>query len=624
MADEEAGVLLEGLEGEGNEEGNVESGTESAIEVIPEVSDGVKEIRGPGRPRNVAGSAPLKKLRFPNPRFRQYNSDSDVREQRPNYAFKWVAALPQVFKDRCDWFIYRRHPILVEPPLDADRKPQWYKYIDKIPGADPNPITDESDLLNRFGCGRYELYLNETDVPKGDEARTILRVFVQNLGGGDYRAHPPNDPLISDVNKVDLSHPNNKGYLSYLMSIGKLPEQVNAEKERQDVATATVVDKLTDGYEKMADKVVKMAESRSSRPDPVAAPAGYDSNAIAGLLNSTGEVMKQSAMTVMEQSKGMGLDEVLKVAKELKADDTHSTSEIKELRNMLFTMQTERINKLETMLIEQATTRTANPSSTSSDGPPPSPADPFSYFKSGISALKEMKSTIDDFSGGGEGDGGTGVGKNAPWWAGLLAASMPHVATIAQTVMGLYIASQRAGQPGAQQQPMGPAPMPQGFPGMPMQPQPQPAQAPAPTMALNPAPAPAGATPSGMPPPAPASGAGGFDMGQFISLIQVPLLNYLSDPTANGDHFAEWLVGGYGLDVFKQVKQYGPLVAPILMEHTIQLPTGPVKPFADLSPGRLDKFVQEFLSVTPEDFEKDPVDGGGGGDDNGGGTNGAA
>jgi hypothetical protein len=60
------------------------------------------------------------------------------------------------------------------------------------------------------------------------------------------------------------------------------------------------------------------------------------------------------------------------------------------------------------------------------------------------------------------------------------------------------------------------------------------------------------------------------------------------------------------------------------MEHTIQLPTGPVKPFADLSPGRLDKFVQEFLSVTPEDFEKDPVDGGGGGDDNGGGTNGAA
>jgi hypothetical protein len=538
-----------------------------------------ERVRGVGRPPNIPGSAP-RKAKFPTPRFRQFTSDADSSTQRPKHAFKWFLDLPQAFKDRCIWYLYRRFPILVEPPIGDDGKsPAWPKYIDKIPGSDPNQITDESDLLNRYGCGRYELFLNEVDVPKGDEGRNILRVFVQSLGGADYRAHPPNDDLINDVSKVDVSHPNNKGYVSYLASIGKLPEQVEKEKEKADMATATVVEKLTDGYEKMADRVIKVVEQKAStKPEPSAPTAPtVDPSAF---ITAAADTMKDATKMVMESARGMGMKEVVEIIEKLKPNN----SELMALYAAMMQRDQARIDFLEQQILEmrkQPATPGNNPSP--SAFAPPAPSSPFAYFRDGVTALREMKTVMDELGGG----AAAGVGEEAvaaakmPWWASMLTGVAPHLVQLADRVIRGMEISRMA-------------------PGTVVQPNPMPAQG-------QPTPAPAqSASAPGLPAPTPASApTDEAIIQQLFTEIRTPLLNHLTDAelTNAGSLFADWFIGGYGEEVYKKVKGYGPFIAPMLREYAIQAADGSVvKPF-DVP--QLDKFVEEFLSVDPDKDDKD-------------------
>jgi hypothetical protein len=548
------------------------------------VSDAPEEPeRGRGRPPNIPGSAP-RKAKFPTPRFRQFNSDADNSTQRPKHAFKWFLDLPQAFKDRCIWYLYRRHPILVEPPLNEETKfPMWPKYIDKIPGADPNQITDESDLLNRYGCGRYELYLNEVDLPKGDEGRNILRVFVQSVGGADYRAHPPNDDLINDVSKVDVSHPNNKGYLAYLASIGKLPEQIEKEKEKADMATATVVESLTTGYKEMADKVLKVAEKAAEKANaradaPAAAPAPtVDPSAF---ITAAADTMKDATKMVMESARGMGMKEVVEIIEKLKPNN----SELMALYAAMMQRDQARIDFLEQQILEMRKQPAATaPGNNPSPSAPPAPSSPFAYFRDGVTALREMKTVMDELGGG----AAAGVGEEAvaaakmPWWASMLTGVAPHLVQLADRVIRGMEISRMA-------------------PGTVVQPNPMPVQG-------QPTPAPAQSAPApGLPAPTPASApTDEAIIQQLFTEIRTPLLNHLTDTelTNAGSLFADWFIGGYGEEVYKKVKGYGPFIAPMLREYAIQAADGSVvKPF-DVP--QLDKFVEEFLSVDPDKLDQE-------------------
>lgn len=578
------------------EEG-IESGLEGAGLTLvddspPMESENVLEVpeepeRGRGRPPNIPGSAP-RKAKFPTPRFRQFNSDADNSTQRPKHAFKWFLDLPQAFKDRCIWYLYRRHPILVEPPLNEETKfPMWPKYIDKIPGADPNQITDESDLLNRYGCGRYELYLNEVDLPKGDEGRNILRVFVQSVGGADYRAHPPNDDLINDVSKVDVSHPNNKGYLAYLASIGKLPEQIEKEKEKADMATATVVESLTTGYKEMADKVLKVAEKATEKANaradaPAAAPAPtVDPSAF---ITAAADTMKDATKIVMESARGMGMKEVVEIVERLKPNN----SELMALYAAMMQRDQARIDFLEKQILEMRTPQpTPAPSATnpSSASAPPTPSSPFAYFRDGVTALREMKTVMDELGGGAGAAEETVAAAKMPWWASMLTGVAPHLVQLADRVIrGMEISRMAPGTVTA------PSPMPTQA-----QPQPQP-QSQAGTQ-----PNPTTSAVTGLPAPVPTIPTDEAIIQQLFTEIRTPLLNHLTDTelTNAGSLFADWFVGGYGEEVYKKVKGYGPFIAPMLREYAIQAPDGStMKPF-DVP--QLDKFVEEFLSV---DFDK--------------------
>ena len=561
---------------------------DSAIALDLSVLDGIKvespvDRVPPGRPTATPDSRPIRPTKFPTPQFRKYTTDAKDSAQRPSSAMRWVARLPVPMRDRCMYYVYRNHPVLKEPEVDPETgKPKRFKYIDRVYCNDPNLFIAEEDLLNRYGCGRYTLYLNEVDVAAGEEGRTILTIFAHNLGGGDYRAHPPNDELVCDPNNVDLDHPDNRGYRIFLTSIGKLPEQMNAEKEKQEMATATVVDQLTTGYKDMADRVIKMAEGKANTPPKPEASPESAIFAAKGLMDAAGETMQRAATMAIEQSKGMGLAEVLQVAKELSKGEDGTKAQVDMLTNRLLDMQTQQIEALNRRLDSIATAAAANSAAPASASSPAT--DPFAYFDKGVDALKRMKNAVDELGGGSRAVDDAVDAAGGPAWLKTAATAMPFVAQILTGAVRAYELSRMA--PGTVPPPAQPMP--------PMPTQPAPVQSPG----AAPTPAPSTASPS---PAAISAPAGELNVPALIYSIQMPLLNHINMPDLTGADFADWFIGGYGLEVFAKVKEYGPFLETALREHTIETPNGMVKPFSELS--RLSPFVAEFLAFDPSKDE---------------------
>jgi hypothetical protein len=532
--------------------------------LVEDAPPGVK--RGPGRPleENVS-SRKLGVPRFPTPPARRFASEAAAHKNRPNTALNWLNGLPQGFRNRCDFYIYRDLPVLVTPPVDTDTgRPKWYKYIDIVSAADPNPIREEADLLNRYGCGRYRLILNETDKAKGEESRNIFMITITGLGS-DYDKYPPNDQLVGDISKVDLDHPDNRGYVQYLRRNGKLPGDLDKEKQEQEMATATIVEKVMDQNKELIDTVVRTSKERPVTP--VAAQAGPDVTAV---LTMAGEVMREASLNAIKNSNGMTMRDVIELMGQLKPEST--SDEVRELRQALDAERRERMTALERQL-EKLSTTAANPNTP--------PTSPFAYFDEGLKAMEHMKTVTDKFTGGGGGAAEeAGMPKFMTW--------LQPVLTIAQNLASSGVQAWALYQ--RQQQMNTGVPVPPMSTASPASPIPD-------TPTTNPTPT--AAAVAGLPAPTPGPVAVPDPSLErattLLNSIQVPLLNYLGNPELDGISFADWFISGFSVDAYYELRQYGQMIEIALTNYE------PIKPVIDALPaGRLHQFVDEFLTVDVE------------------------
>ena len=127
----------------------------------------------------------------PDPKFRIFKSDATNPNQRFKPFCNYWNSLPQWAKDRSLLYVYREHPVLlyVERDPEGKQKDFEFNYIDKISGAEP--LQDEADLLNRYGCGNYKLVFNVIETGKPN--RTLCTVYAVNIGGGDFKSNPPTE-----------------------------------------------------------------------------------------------------------------------------------------------------------------------------------------------------------------------------------------------------------------------------------------------------------------------------------------------------------------------------------------------------------------------------------------------
>ena len=208
---------------------------------------------------------PDKPVRIPTPPVTLFKSDSVSKNHATRVFYTYWNNLPTWAKANITCYVYRDHPVLLDPPIDPETgKPKWWKYIDKISGSEP--VQDDMDFLHRYGCGTYLLRFNELITRGGKDRRTLCEVYIMNVGGGDYKSNPPHDQRIDAIEEnLDLNHPSNKAYVGFLRGQGRLPEQIDETRKTEDMATATVVEKVLEQNSTLVRDALSSARNEGNK-----------------------------------------------------------------------------------------------------------------------------------------------------------------------------------------------------------------------------------------------------------------------------------------------------------------------------------------------------------------------
>lgn len=546
------------------------------------VSESVSETEQPtrprGRPRNdgaPVGSGLI--IRVPRPRSRIFKSDSDAKGLTSKSGFNWWKNLPEVMQERIEWYAYRDHPIMLEPPLDeATNLPKYQKNIDKGSGA---PFTDDLDLLNRYGCGNYHIMINEVqDKVKKSENRTLCTIFSVGVGGGDYKSNPPCDQRITDIEQVDLNHPSNKAYIAYLRSRGLLPDQTDSQRKEDEAMANAAITEISGSLKDMTAQVIDLAKQKGNAPASpgVEGMKGGMDILVDGAKRSN-EMLQETTKTMLEMIRSMNesgkdkstemLGPVMQLLQTVIAANMDASragtpaapsDEIRELRAELSRMQSDRIAALERQIEKQA----------SQSHPAATTGNPFAYLKEGIISLKDVKGILDDIGGSGATEE---VAKAGPWW-------MAPLTQVMNQGLGAFIAFKQAeaaqgGRPMPQQ---GPFPVPQPAPQPPVVHQ----------------------QPVGLPAPQPVAQPAGLNLQLIAYGNAAPLINYLQDST--GTLFARWFISGNDADTLKEVIAR----KDELFQHLATVP-GFTEKISGMSQLVLQKFMEELQSFDFEAYEKE-------------------
>lgn len=601
-----------------------EFGLTEMVEVIPPSDNPEPRIRTRNRPKNVA-PIPVRPetaagtwVPVTAPKFSTFYSDQDNAAQRTKAAYNYWKGLTAAQKERIQAYVYRDWPVL--KPIPDELKE--YKYIDKILGNEP--ILDDNDLMDKYGSGDYHIFLNQELSPEVAKQlrepvkRTLATLYIR--GRRDLQSRPPCDKRVSDIDQVDLLDPVNKSYVEFLRMRGKLPEQQSKDKAEAEMATVEAMKEMASTNARMVDKVIDMArEDRQHQPPPTADAAAL-SNVI-GIMSDAAKrsnEMLQDTITSIREKDGSGgadmLNTALSLAERLTAaatsgrgngEDSALLKEVQELRNQVTTMQNERIANLERRLEQAAEKASAPP-------PPPPPAQPLGQFSSieeGIGAFKKMKTLVEEVTGGG-GKGGDSEGEDGPAgpaWLRTVGTVMPHVSTVvtaARDMFAIWQMGQRGGVPGQ---------MPQG-PPQPQQPQSQPQQ----SMQYQ----------QGQPVQQPYSQPGPVlvqpqqqiqpqvmglpaEVVELLSSIKISFLNHLEgfasgekDPETGklmltGAEFADWFIGGFGEEYYKNVAQYGE--TQLLQAVYAFSPIASKLSETKATPEQVVEFIHDFVTLPMEE-----------------------
>lgn len=414
---------------------------------------------------------------IPDPKFRLFKSDATNQHQRVKSFLNYWNVLPQWAKDNTLLYVYRDHPVLKYIEKNPESKEQEFNYIDKISGAEP--LQDEMDVLNRYGCGNYKLVFNAIEPKKPN--RTLCTVYVVNLGNNDFKSNPPTDRRISDSKNVDLDHPNNKAYVAYLRGVGLLPSQIDAIRGEQDMATVEVLKEQQSTTNKLVDALVDKSKEKPATQDP-----GFMEKAVSGAMEVVKEGSKAAIQITREANEYANrvrekadqaapaaatespLALALQIVELMKGGAGSNDTEVITLRAQIDKLRDDQLSILRDELKSMREARVTSSST-----------NPFDYMKSGMEALRGMKSTIDEITGGTEKE--ASIAENvadatgAPKW---LTRYAPLLQQGMQLIDGFFRMRTAQNMPPGQMPPPGYPQNPQGFPQPPQQWVPQPAPAP--------------------------------------------------------------------------------------------------------------------------------------------------
>ena len=527
---------------------------------------------------------------IPNPSFRLFKSDATNINQRFKPFCNYWNGLPQWAKDSALLYVYREHPVLlyVEKDPDGKQKDFEFNYIDKISGAEP--LQDESDLLNRYGCGNYKLVFNAIETGKAN--RTLCTVYAVNIGGGDFKSNPPTDRRISDTKNVDLNYPSNASYVAYLRGQGLLPNQIDAIRGEQDMASIELVKEQTTTTNKLVDALIDKSKEKAPPQD-----SNFMEKAVTGAMEVVKEgskaaikitqdaneyanrVREKADSTVVTAAPADPMALAIQLANLIKGgggDDTKVATLQAQIEKLRDDQVTNLREELKAMREARATSSSTNP---------------FDYMKSGMEALRGMKSTIDEITGGEKGPSvveEAAESAGVPKWVTQIA--MPLIGQVAQAAQGFFAMRAAQNMPPGQPLPPGYPPQP-GFPPGPgwngPMPQPNPMANPAPGPQLVQARHPLSTLdPTQFTP----------ELAQLLTAIATPLHVHLVEDDS-GTAFAEWFMTGFGEDTHTQIVSFGldGVVAalysfPATLLSVQQFPTEKVQ-----------AFVAEFLNPQFED-----------------------
>ena len=558
------------------------SQSEFAASEATHKESGRKGTRG-GRPVD-----PANLIGVPEPKARVFKSDSTNQHQRTKSFYNYWNGLPEWAKENTILYVYRDYPVLLfitRETTNPEPKDQEFNYIDKISGAEP--LQDDADLLQRYGCGNYKLKFNA--IVPGKPNRTLCTVYAVNLGGGDFKSNPPTDRRISDSKNVDMNNPNNTSYIAYLRGVGLLPNQIDAIRGENDMASIELAKEAQTTTSKLVDALVDRAKENKPVQDPnfmekavtgamevvkegskAAIKITQDANEYA---NRVREKADQAAPVAAATESPLVL--ALKIVELMKGGASSGDTEVVALRAQIDKLRDDQVAILRDELKSMREARTVSSST-----------NPFDYMKSGMEALRGMKSTIDEITGGNEKEASIAEtaadAAGAPKW---LVRFAPLLQQGMQLVDGFF--RMRT----AQNMPPGTYPQPRPVPGNYPQPQPQLGQYPQPV----PTPGPqlvqtrhplATLDPAQFTP----------ELTQILSAIAIPLGAHLTEDI-NGTVFADWFMSGFGEGTHTQIVQFGVdnvVAALYSFPATLQAVQGfPVE--------KVQEFVAEFLNPQFED-----------------------
>jgi hypothetical protein len=519
----------------------------------------------------------------PNPKFQRYYSDHANAAQRTVKLWNWMHELPSTCRELIDIYIYRDWPPLLSAPDGSGE----YDNIDKIPGTEC--FERDEDLNDRYGAGDYHCFINVGVKP---HRRTIATAWIK--GNRSFRDLPPCDKRITELGAdgfpkyIDRNDPQTKTYVEYLRSRGIIPEVFQANKEKQEMESAATVKEFGATLERFADRAISAAEKQAeaAKAPPPRSEGDDTVKTVVGGLRDTISALQKS----IEGGSNRGNDAtaMLGIALEIadkisKANDAKPYLDIiSKLNESVMALKMEMLNeKIESLR------------------QPPAPA-PAPAAQGGVGGLKGM---IEDFRAikelmgdmGGEAE----VVSTATGWAGVVERGLPHIATLGQTLLQMYMASQMRGPgPTGMGQVPQPTPMPQPMPQAPPQ-----GPGPGPVLQMQPlppAPAPilqANGTPQA-PGAAPAPDAQAILMNA-LNTIQVPLSNQLHDGL-DGDDFADWFIGGFGEGIYRELTAYGAAALTMGMYSFPPIASRIV----DLPREQVEKFVQEFCGFDGVEYDR--------------------
>ena len=445
----------------------------------PETEETKQLERGPGRSRDDDLPMTARRLK-PNPldpcsdvpyaKYAQFKSDEPNLRKRTIKLWAWLGELPPRIREKIDVYVYREWPPLIPPPIPEGDDEKEYKNIDKFSATES--IESDEALGDKYGAGDYKIFVNTGLKPF---RRTLATAWVK--GTRDFRANPPCDKRITEMGEdgfpkwIDKNDPQCRQYIEFLRSRGIIPEIYQAEREKLKMEVQAKETESMSAVERMANKMVDAVKEQAKTAAPATPALGHDTvkqvmdTAMEGAKIST-EMLKDTIKTLRE-GKGGGEDanSALTIALAI-AEKISKASDPKPYLDIIAKLN-ESVMELKMEMLNQkidAISKQANPAPAA---PPPANNTPMGGLKSMIEDFRAIQELV----GGG---GAEEVAEKAlPGWAGLIERGLPHISSLGQSLLGMYLASQNRTMPPmpqqppatVQQQPMPQPPAPTPAPG---------------------------------------------------------------------------------------------------------------------------------------------------------------